>query len=288
MLYIDGRVVRLETLPGRSFLKAQELEQARPLAVFFDDSGRAKAYWRREDDNFGMLGFDLWDMESGQRNWSNNDEEAESRGPCGPYSWVWIIAGTETSLQVGFQSLVDQRLIGSHTFDRGEYEDVRSIVPGLSPSNHYFLYQYQHSGWAKHLTEWVSSSGWLGDTIESAEDYLPILRPRIVWHLEDFSNGKNVDLKGLEHSEADLRWDDNELRAINAVFLPADFFDSKSGFYTLDDRGVHVWDLPPKMRWFTPWAWAALAATLALGVGLWKSRSRSLHAAEAPPISLAS
>ncbi len=57
---------------------------------------------------------------------------------------------------------------------------------------------------------------------------------------------------------------------------------------TVHDDGLYDWDLPPRMRWFTPWAWAALAATLAWGWVLWRLRRRIQRSVSAPAIAMPS
>jgi hypothetical protein len=40
------------------------------------------------------------------------------------------------------------------------------------------------------------------------------------------------------------------------------------------DAGYYLYDVPPKVRWFTPWAWPSLAASFALITLWWKLRKR--------------
>jgi hypothetical protein len=40
------------------------------------------------------------------------------------------------------------------------------------------------------------------------------------------------------------------------------------------DAGYYIYDVPPKVRWFTPWAWASLAAWLGMIGVWWKLRNR--------------
>jgi hypothetical protein len=279
VLFADGRVARLESFPGRLPLKTQEYEADGNLTAFFDENGLAKVYRLMRNENSYTIGAELWDLESGQRDWAKdwNYGRREWFGAC---SWTWTITGTGTSARFDCESLIDGRLIGSHTVYRGEF--ASSLWPCLSPSKRYCVFPDRRSWLPKRLREWISSQAWLEKASGRIDEYFPIQGPRIEWRLEDFSTGQIMSLKGLEFSKTDWQCVDKETRDLQHNFSPADFFDPKPGFYTLDERGVHVWDLPPRMRWFTPWAWLSLAVTLAMGWVLWKSRTRPVHS---PPIS---
>ncbi len=56
---------------------------------------------------------------------------------------------------------------------------------------------------------------------------------------------------------------------------------SGSTCITFDRQGRYEYDLPPRWRYFTPWAWAALGAWLAVGGGWWYLGRRT--ARPAPP-----
>jgi hypothetical protein len=90
--------------------------------------------------------------------------------------------------------------------------------------------------------------------------------PIPAWLSDHFPEKTHLALLDLE---TDSSWFD--LAGNYAAFTQDD-----NRLITLTKEGFYEYDLPPRMRWFTPWAWAGLTAWLGSIILWWKLRARSV------------
>jgi hypothetical protein len=146
-----------------------------------------------------------------------------------------------------------------------------------SPDGRFFLVSMYYEGvFSRFLSPEVYR--WMPDRLTELEWTVPALAETESWRLVDLGTGSSES--GLFSCGTQF------LQA--GIQQTAGFSADGLSLTTVQEDGLYDWDLPPRMRWFTPWAWGSLMATLAMGWVLWKSRSRTARQADAAPVSMQS
>jgi hypothetical protein len=156
-------------------------------------------------------------------------------------------------------------------------EYVPGEIQHLSPHGTFFLFSEFREGIFSRLLS-PEAYQHLPDRLTELEWTVPALAETKTWRLVDLrtdSSGPVLFSSGTRFLQAGIQ-------------QTAGFHADGSCLTTIHDDGLYDWDLPPRMRWFTPWAWGSLMATLAMGWVLWKSRSRTARQADAAPVSMQS
>ncbi len=269
MVYTSEGTAFLMSIDQPSARKRMETRGGfRPLVAFFDTDGQAKAlFWHKESAN-GIL--ELWDMQTDQKAWRlEGINEYVEPAEFSPEVFAARMNGEENSL--GLFSMKDAR---KRKIFLG-VENVRSqagVAPYHSPDGR-FLFCPDHR--AGLLSRWIPPGKylWLADKLYALQSAIPGLGQSITWTLIDLqsdSPGVVLQVTRPQNQEARMQ-------------QAASFHQDGKSMTTIGDDGLYDWDLPPRMRWFTPWAWVALGVTSALGWFLWRSRRRnqSLQVADA-------
>ncbi len=153
VLYADGRVAKLETFPGRLPLKTQEFEpEGQNWTAFFDENDRAKVYRLKKNEDCYTIGHEIWDLQSGQKEWSDEDVKYGRIEWYGSSSSTWTVTGTGTSLRFRFSSnSLPFRRAADWKVSCLDGDEYASRCPVISPSMRYCLYPIQLSYLPKRL-----------------------------------------------------------------------------------------------------------------------------------------
>ena len=238
------------------------------VAVSFDSESSPKALLSGIVDD--VLALELWDLSNNVRIWKSFDF---AKAPYRYEMASHIRVEESHSLRTRFLSMADGRPVDNLPIYNGEYSGFGEMPhPGngktrflqwyeLSPDGRYYLDERFRPSVLDSLKPASSSNGWLSQQLSWLRHSIPFFHSSTDWILQD----------ALAESR---RW--NTKPGSFACFRECD-----ACLTTFDDEGVYDWDLPPRQRWFTPWAWPALAATLTLIWYLWPWERRKAKASMA-------
>ncbi len=239
-------------LTGNEFSHTHRYSQIRLLGrlldFYFDREDRPKALVVSN----GLV--DLVDIASLHRDWSSakaavGDEPQIGPGTIPDTSQSGFVSSNKTvfftnhnSLGLCVRSLRDGSVLGIHKLAKG------ASLLNCSPDGRFLLYvRPPDLGGMKRLRKLSSRlEKWLDEF--NAEK-----------KLVDFAS--ELCLLDVESGET---W--SGMNIDNGTNPSVAFREADQTFLTAGDNGVYEWDLPTRYRWFTPWAWPALAVWLILAV----------------------
>ncbi len=238
-----------------------------PIIAFFDPSQQHKAQVLTWEP--GGQSLSLHDLESDQKIWQIDGMSSYLE----PFAFSPNVFAARRSEDRDGLSLCRMN-------DGKEVRRIPNIPYSLTPvceppyhsqNGRYFLYPTRRPGL---LSRWVTSDKWfwLQLNLMALERKCRHSPRQSIWTLFDLESGRpEFEIKPIQTMMSSF--DCHQI---------ACFQEDNSSLTTIHDDGLYDWDLPPKMRWFTPWAWAALAAWLSLGGFLMRGR---LHRRKTEPIS---
>ncbi len=196
---------------------------------------------------------ECWDITTEQRDWVIEGLRAKII-PSDPSRIVWMASVRNDPGSMRFYSLVDARMLGSHQI----WPEVR-VMPAelncLSHNGEFFVFYHRRPGVLHYFEGSGAIATWVNAKNRWLEQMAPALAESVNLCLLDTQTGV-ISKIGKDQEEFKISW--------GREALNANFHENEPLLTTFDDDGAYEWDLPPRMRWFTPWAWAALAAWLAL------------------------
>ena len=247
----NKREAIVEDFKDQKRLTSFKADEASAIAtVFFDRNSQAKALLFRFDGEL-VAGLELWDLASRIREWKNSDLP---RWHClyAASTYHWLVA--PHSAQTRLYSMKDGRLLKSmmaNYMDENELDNSLPIMTKdmLSEGGYYYLTRRATPSILSPLARLCRKDGWLSELRDLLALQYSFLRSRTSFIVQDV--------------ETEKTW------SINCGADGACFRVSDACLTTLQVEGAYDWDLPPRQRWFTPWAWPSLAITLALTWYLW-------------------
>jgi hypothetical protein len=249
---LDGKI-HFESLGPRAQIKTLELNKSRRVAgVFYDSTGSPKALVFQHDDK--SAGAELWDVLSGERGWRAENIQG-----------IWESFFTSPQLFMAWREN-DADQAGHYSLENGRLHRTADLMnmecQMMSADSRFLAFRSVRPS----ILEMVVPAS-LGDKYYEQMDWLTrtflVLREARRWSVMDVETGKT--------------WPELKLGDSVSACFQAD----SSRIITFGSEGAYEWDLPPRQRWFTPWAWAALAATLLLGYCVWPRRGEKTRDAGA-------
>ena len=263
--YVSGTSAGLVDLLHPSKNRELHLEGLRdPQVAFFDADADPyalilKSAGRRNSPRV----LELWSIATGQRIWQI-EGIAEYLKPVAASPFVLAVRMADNDGFVTLISIPDgKRLRDIHVARPEKYFPFPHILPSHSKDGRFFLYPTRRQSL---ISTWLpfQSSSWLLKKAIALERTFRASRDAISWTLVDLHSDK----PGTELFSTTAETFYQEL------LQRASFHENGNGLTTINDDGLYEWDLPPRMRWFTPWAWVALATWLAMAWLLMRGRLR--------------
>ncbi len=243
-----GGMVHLNSLHPRTAIKTLTLEKSREVAeLFYDSNARPKALVFQRDDQ--SKGAEVWDILSGRRDWRIDGLRAIP-GEWSPTRFAFPASSPDSARLFMYYSLADGKAVPLAT------EATQQSPGNFSHDGRFLAYKTDQPSILDRFVpegkefEWRNQLFWLTKTF-------PNLRVSNLWTIVDVQIGTSWPTRKAS-------------RSFSAYFNEHD-----PVLTTFGRDGAYDWDLPPRQRWFTPWAWPALMATLALGYYLWPWRGRN-------------
>ncbi|CAN5479759.1 hypothetical protein BH10PLA2_BH10PLA2_19200 [soil metagenome] len=237
--------------------------------IFFD--AEDKPLVLIDDDMEAHGAIELWAIDMGQRLWriEKIDRYVE---PFTFSSAITAVMHSGDKSHLHLYSMVDGRKLRTLSWPSDKWLSL--MKPYHSLNGKYFLHPTIRQGLSEKLPS-LSHFPWLDRQVHAVEAAIPAIAEAICWQLTDLdSNDGALEItRTAGQSSLDL------------VRQTACFHADAPILTTIQDDGLYDWDLPPRMRWFTPWAWPSLAATLVLGWFIWPRTSRiSGESTSIPPL----
>ncbi|CAN5427679.1 hypothetical protein BH10PLA2_BH10PLA2_02930 [soil metagenome] len=248
-VYSKGRMIHVESCSPRTRIRTLALEGERVVAeVYFNSEGKPKALsFQRDDDSQGAEG---WDILSGRRDWRVEGLRAIPLLRA-PIHFAFPAIPEASSGSIEYFSLADGNRIPINS-------EAPQQRPGtFSYDGRFLVYPSFHAASVDRFLSNEKAWEWRQQLFRLSKTF-PIFRPSLDWNVIDSKTG--ITFPALTHASIS-----------SAAFIHSQNF----GLTTFHYDGVYEWDLPPRQRWFTPWAWASLAATVGMGYWLWSKRRRT-------------
>jgi hypothetical protein len=166
-------------------------------------------------------------------------------------------------LNINICSMTDGKKLRTYPRPLSQPELTSEEIQHHSPDGSFFLVSMYYEGvFSRFLSPEVYR--WMPDWLTELEWTVPAFAETESWRLIDLGTGSSES--GLFSCGTQF------LQA--GIQQTAGFSADGLSLTTVQDNGLYDWDLPPRLRWFTPWAWVSLAAWLVLGWVLWLRKWR--------------
>jgi hypothetical protein len=253
------QIVKVESFSPRLLIKSIEFDPSREVCdVFYDQDQRPKAMVFRRDESTEWT--ELWDLLGGRCDW-RIEGLRDSVVPHETSNEVWAGGPRADPQQLGFYSLADGHLLRNYPM-MSDLHNYPYKLPCLSNDGCYFVYWLERPGSLRGALKRWDSVEWIREKLDQLEQSNPGL-------------GSSHTLAML-NVQTGAKWFDFKLRHAQFATESDTAFIRENDYRltTIDDDGVYDYDLPPRQRWFTPWAWASLAACMVLTWLMWPRRKR--------------
>lgn len=280
----DTRVLFCEILPSR--IKLWDVELGTELAswpagpstiVYFDENDRPKAI----SFDAPSLNGEVLDLLTAQKSCV-----LEKSGGFGSGEFA---LNTQRNLIAIASRNISTNLLGVWSLNDGRSVRPINYTGGLphalsfSPDGRFLVLKYRlfASEIRSRFAITARTGSWLEEKLY--ELFLAVAgreEPSPEWRLAVFDLETEASWLDLDEGGS---WKSTDLENMPIAFTS----DSKKMF-VFAKEGRYEWDLPPKLRWFTPWAWVSLAAWLVIAWAFVKAMRSprfmltSVHATSSP------